>query len=174
MIMTESRDVHVIVIMGVSGAGKTVVGTALAQALGWPFYDADDYHSPENIAKMHRGEGLTDDDRQSWLALLGSKVAGLVASNAHAVLACSALKQTYRDALVSEVARDAVCFVYLDVPVAVLRARLEARVHQFATVALLPSQLETLEVPHDALCVDGTLPVPEIVGIVRAALALRP
>ncbi|HEY5060780.1 MAG TPA: gluconokinase, GntK/IdnK-type [Gemmatimonadaceae bacterium] len=172
--MTESRDVHVIVVMGVSGAGKTVVGKALAHALGWPFYDADDYHTPENIAKMHRGEGLTDDDRRPWLASLGSMVAGIVGSNAHAVLACSALKQTYRDALVSEVDRDAVCFVYLDVPVEVLRTRLEARVHQFATVALLPSQLETLEGPHDALCVDGTLPVPELVRMVPAALALRP
>lgn len=174
MMMTRSRDVHVIVVMGVSGAGKTVAGQALAHALGWVFYDADDYHSPENIAKMHRGEGLTDDDRRPWLALLGSKVAGIVGSNAYAVLACSALKQTYRDALVSDVAHDTVCFVYLDVPVEVLRARLEARVHQFATVALLPSQLETLEVPHEALCVDGTLPVPEIVRRVRAALALGP
>ena len=75
-----------------------------------------------------------------------------------------------RRAACQTVPRDAVCFVYLDVPVGVLRARLEARTHQFATVALLPSQLETLEVPHDALCVDGTLPVPEIVQTVRASV----
>lgn len=168
--MTERQDLHVIVVMGVSGAGKTVVGQALASALGWTFYDADDYHSPENIAKMHRGEGLTDDERRPWLASLSSMVAGIVGANGRAVLACSALKQSYRDALVSEVARDAVYFVYLDVPVDVLRARLEARAHQFATPALLPSQLDTLEVPHDALCVNGTLPVPEIVRTVRAAL----
>lgn len=159
--------------MGVSGAGKTVVGQALAQTIGWEFHDADDFHSPENVAKMHRGEGLTDDDRRPWLAALCGLIAEVVHGGRHAVLACSALKQWYRDALIPlDVDHRAVRYVHLDVPEAVLRARLAARAHHFATPALLPSQLATLELPHDALCVDGTLPVAQIVGVIREKLQL--
>lgn len=154
--------------MGVSGAGKTAVGTALAQAIGWEFHDADDYHTPENIAKMHRGEGLTDEDRRPWLAALSALIADVARQQRHAVLACSALKQSYRDTLVSaDVDPSAVRFAYLDVPIEVLRQRLTGRTHHFATPALLPSQLATLEVPHDALRLDGTQPIDAIVGVIR-------
>jgi gluconokinase len=166
-------ELQVIVVMGVSGAGKTVVGQALAHAIAWEFHDADDYHSPENVAKMHRGEGLTDDDRRPWLAALSRLIADVVAGRRHAVLACSALKQWYRDALIpSDVDRGVVRYVHLDVPESVLRERLAKRTHHFATPALLPSQLATLELPHDAVCVDGTLPIPEIVDVIRKALGL--
>ncbi len=156
--------------MGVSGAGKTTVGRALAQALGWEFYDADDYHTPEHVAKMHRGEGLTDEDRRPWLAALCDMIAGIAHGHRHAVLACSALKQWYRTALIpADVEPGAVRFVYLDVPIEVLRDRLSDRADHYATPALLPSQLATLEPPRDALCVDGTLPVTEIVRVIRDA-----
>lgn len=169
----EGPDVRVIVVMGVSGAGKTVVGEALAKALGWKFYDADEFHSALNIAKMHRGEGLTDDDRLPWLATLTALVAGVVARNQPTVLACSALKQWYRNALVpANVSHNAICFVYLDVPLGVLRTRLAARTHHFATPDLLPSQFATLEIPRDAICVDGTRSIAETVETVRTALGL--
>ncbi|MEO6877355.1 MAG: gluconokinase, GntK/IdnK-type [Gemmatimonadaceae bacterium] len=171
---SESKtDVRVIVVMGVSGAGKTTVGRALAQALEWEFQDADDYHTPEHIAKMHRGEGLTDEDRWPWLAALCDMIADVAHGHRRAVLACSALKHWYRTALIPpDVAPGAVQFVYLDVPVEVLRERLADRAHHFATPALLTSQLATLEVPREALCVDGTLPVAEIVRLIRRGLVL--
>ncbi|MDB4876570.1 MAG: carbohydrate kinase, thermoresistant glucokinase family [Gemmatimonadetes bacterium] len=168
-----ASGVRVIVVMGVTGAGKTTVGHALADALGWSFYDADELHSPENKAKMHRGEGLTDADRAPWLATLGALVARVIANGEHAVLACSALKQSYRDVLVPKDAPpDAVRFVFLDVPSKVLRERLAMRGNHFATANLLPSQFATLEVPSDALRVDGTRPVPEIVQTVRQAFGI--
>jgi gluconokinase len=168
-----TTNLSVIVVMGVSGAGKTTVGRELALALGWEFRDADDYHTPEHIAKMHRGEGLTDDDRRPWLAALCAMIADVEHGQRHAVLACSALKQWYRDALIPADAKPgAVGFVYLDVPIEVLGERLADRGHHFATPALLPSQLATLEAPRDAVCVDGTLPVGEIVRVIRRDLAL--
>jgi gluconokinase len=164
---------RVIVVMGVSGAGKTTVGIPLAASLGWPFYDADDFHSVENIAKMHRGEGLTDDDRRPWLTALCALIHRVVTHGEHAVLACSALKQWYREALVPpDVDPNAIQFVYLDVPEEVLRQRLAARVGHFAPPALVGSQLATLEEPMDAVRIEGTLPVDSIVRAVRASLTV--
>jgi gluconokinase len=157
--------------MGVSGAGKTTVGVPLSASLGWTFYDADDFHSADNIAKMHRGEGLTDDDRRPWLAALAALIHRVVTNGEHAVLACSALRQWYREALVpQDVDRDAIQFVYLDVPEDVLRQRLASRVGHFAPPALVGSQLATLEEPMDAVRIDGTLPVDDIVRAVRTSL----
>jgi gluconokinase len=164
---------HIIVVMGVSGAGKTTVGRALAAATGWPFYDADDYHSAANIAKMHRGEGLTDADRESWLTALSALLQHVLASDARAILACSALKHEYRKRLrVAGDTSEAVKFVYLDVPADVLRQRLANRHHPFATPALLDSQLATLERPADALYVDGTLAVDQIVRRICTGLRI--
>lgn len=156
--------------MGVSGAGKTTVGVALAQAIGWTFVDADDFHSPENKAKMHRGVGLTDADRAPWLAAMRDYLDRSLAAGARVVLACSALKQAYREALMPESAAGVVRFVYLEVPAEVLHQRLAQRHHPFATPALLQSQLETLEEPHDAHRIDGTKPVAAIVSDIRSAL----
>jgi gluconokinase len=116
---------NVIVVMGVAGAGKTLVGKTLARAIGWAFYDADDFHSRANIEKMSRGEPLTDDDRRPWLAAMRVTIAGVIERADHGVLACSALKEWYRRALVPEDAPPgAVRFVYLDVPESVLHGRL--------------------------------------------------
>jgi gluconokinase len=157
--------------MGVSGAGKTAVGRALATMLHWRFIEADDYHSAANKEKMHRGEGLTDADRAPWLAALHDVLTDVLAHDAHAVLACSALKEAYRKTLVpANAARDDVRFVYLDVPVDVLRERLKDRKHHFAPPELLGSQLATLEKPRDAMWVDGTKSIDEIADTVRRAI----
>ncbi len=159
--------------MGVSGAGKTEVGRALADALQWTFHDGDDYHPKTNIEKMHRGEGLTDADRAPWLATLHALVADVIASNQCCVLACSALKESYRDQLrPANASPGGVRFVYLDVPREVLEERLRERHGHFAPPALLESQLATLEEPHDALWVDGTRSPAEIVGVIRERLGV--
>jgi gluconokinase len=158
--------------MGVAGAGKTTVGRELAEAIGWEFHDADDFHSAENIAKMHRGEGLTDADRQPWLEALARLIATIVREGRHAVLACSALKHAYRVTLTPNgIPASAIRFVYLDVPAKELERRLEHRKH-YAGPSLLSSQLATLEKPKDALWIDGTRPVPAEVDDIRKALGL--
>ena len=159
-----NEPLHVVV-MGVAGAGKTTIGRALAHSLGWLFLEADDLHSEANRAKMARGEGLTDLDREPWLAAIEDLL------DAHRgdslVLACSALKGRYRARLAR--GRD-LRLVYLEVPAAVLRDRLARRRGHYAGAALLPSQLAALETPGDALRVDGTRPVAELVTMIRAAL----
>jgi gluconokinase len=158
--------------MGVAGAGKTTVGRELATTIGWEFHDADDFHSPENIAKMHRGEGLTDADRQPWLEALARLIVSIVREERHAVLACSALKHAYRVMLMpSGIPAAAIRFVYLDVPPEELERRLEQR-HHYAGPSLLSSQLATLEKPKDAVWVDGTRSVPDEVHAIRSALGL--
>lgn len=157
--------------MGVAGAGKTTAGEAIADALCWTFYDGDDFHSATNLAKMHRGEALTDEDRAPWLATLCSLIADVARRETHAVLACSALKESYRRAMIpSDVSPAAVRFVYLEVPKTVLLDRLTKRKHFFPP-ELLNSQLETLEPPRDAVRVDGTCSPAEIVKLVLDSLA---
>jgi gluconokinase len=169
----KREEPRVIVVMGVAGAGKTTVGRRLAQAIGWEFHDADEFHSPENIAKMHRGEALTDDDRRPWLATLSALIATIVRDGRRAVLACSALKQSYREALVPHDAPPgAVRFAYLDVPASELRRRLTERANHFAPPELLASQLATLEAPGDAVWVDGSCSVEEEVRTIRTAFGL--
>ena len=164
---------NVIVVMGVAGAGKTLVGKTLARAIGWAFYDADDFHSRANIEKMSRGEPLTDDDRRPWLAAMRVTIAGVIERADHGVLACSALKEWYRRALVPEEAPPgAVRFVYLDVPESVLHDRLARRTGHFAPPELLPSQLKTLEPPVDAVWEDGTRSPDDIVRSARASLGV--
>ena len=158
--------------MGPAGAGKTTVGRVLAQSLGWRFLDADDFHSPESIEKMHRGVGLTDAERGPWLRRICDALANLYASDASVVLACSALKKQYREALVPENAADTVRFVYLRAPESVLRERLAHRTGHYAGPDLLASQLETLEEPSDALWVDATRDPTEIVATIRRELGL--
>lgn len=135
----------VLVLMGVAGVGKTTVGRIVAERLGWAFLDADDLHPPENVTKMARGEGLTDTDRAPWLATLRDLIDARLAEDAPAVLACSALKRTYRDALGGGDER--VRFVWLDAPEGLIGERLAARRGHFAGDALLPSQRAALEPP---------------------------
>jgi gluconokinase len=162
------------VVAGVAGSGKTTVGRALAQALGWAFHDADDLHPPGNVARMRRGLPLTSAMRAPWLAALRSLLGDLLAAGRPAVLACSALRHEYRQALVPpEAAPDAVRFVFLSVPPSVLEARLRGRTGHFAPAELLESQLATLEAPvegEEAIVVDGSLPPATIVERVRRAL----
>lgn len=161
--MTPASVPNVIIIMGVSAAGKTEVGRALAATVGWRLIEGDDYHPASNVEKMAHGIPLTDDDRAPWLAALHHAIADVATRNDHAVVACSALKHSYRERLRLSDAPDAVRFVYLDVPAPILAERLAHRHGHFMPPSLLESQLETLEKPRDALRVDGTLPVPEIV-----------
>lgn len=161
----------VIVLMGVSGAGKTTVGRLLAATLGWPFYDADDFHSPANVALMRSGTPLTDADRAPWLATLRELIAGCLRDGASAVLAASALKASYRDAMTPEGAGpDAVRFVYLEGDQALLRQRLAARAGHFMPVSLLASQFAALQEPRDAVTVDVAADPATIVERIRAAL----
>ena len=164
---------RVIVLMGVTGAGKTTVGMALASALGWPFADADDFHSATNVERMRAGVPLTDQDREPWLATLRDRVAAGLRDGDGLVLACSALRQHYRDALVPrEAAPGEVAFVHLVLPPAVLTRRLERRVGHFAGESLLDSQLRTLQAPSAtaALRLDGDRPVDVLVHEIRRAL----
>jgi carbohydrate kinase (thermoresistant glucokinase family) len=142
----------VIVLIGPMGCGKTTVGKILAARLGWPFSDADDYHPKDNVEKMRAGIPLTDQDRQGWLEALAARIAATLAAGENLVLACSALKQKYRDML--GVDQQRVISVYLKGDSDLLQARIAARSHQFMNKDLLISQLATMEEPADGLCLD--------------------
>jgi gluconokinase len=153
----------VVILMGVMGAGKTTVGRLLAARLGWSFYDADDFHPPANVERMERGQPLDDADRAPWLAALRDLIARLLADGESAVLACSALRERYRRALVPDGAPPgAVRLAYLRGDSALLAERLSHRAGHFAAASLLPSQLESLEEPADAIVVDVAAP-PEVI-----------
>lgn len=160
----------VLIVMGVSGAGKTVLGRALAAELGWDFADADDYHSPANVAKMRAGTPLTDDDRAPWLAVLRVEIERRLVLGQPLVLACSALKHAYRETLQVDPAR--VRLVFLDGPRELIAARLAARSGHYMPPALLDSQLAALEAPVGALCIDITDTTAAQVAAVRAAFGL--
>ncbi len=159
----------VILLMGVSGSGKTTVGRLLASQMGWEFADGDDYHPAANVQKMRNGIPLTDADRAPWLRTLRDLVAGWIAAGKNAVLACSALKGSYREEL--HVSPD-VQVVYLRGTPQLLQARLRARVGHFMTERMLQSQLATLEEPEDAVVVEIDRSPEEIVKEIRARLAL--
>lgn len=149
------------------GAGKTTIGSALAARLGWRFLDADDFHSEENWAKLSRGEPLDDADRRPWLARLRGEIGQRLERGESAVLACSALKQTYRDALVPPHARPGdVRFVYLYADPKLTAERLSSRIAHRASSSLLTSQLAALEEPRDALRLDTSAPVSQLVQAV--------
>ncbi len=157
----------IVVLMGVSGCGKTVVGQALAADLGWPFFDGDDFHPAANVAKMAAGTPLTDADRWPWLDRLAAEMAAVADRGADAVFACSALKQAYRDRF--RPAGD-VRFVHLAGDFATIAARLAARSHRYMPPTLLASQFATLEAPQDAIVVDVRDAIAAQVAQIRAAL----
>jgi len=163
----------VVLLMGVSGSGKTTIGTLLAHDLGWEFFDADDFHPAANVAKMRRGEPLSDADRDGWLDSLCALIDQLLREHRPAVLACSALRGTYRDRL--RAGRTEVAVVYLHGDEALIRARMEKRQGHFMTSALLASQFATLEEPHDAqYVVDIDATPATIVERIRTGLGLTP
>lgn len=161
----------IVVVMGVSGAGKSTVGALLAQTLGWPFLDADDFHPQANVDKLRRGEPLTEDDRTGWLDALAERIDALVTRGDDAVLACSALRASHR-ARLRATHPDVVRLVFLNGDPALIRRRLEQRRGHFMPPALLDSQLATLEEPNDALVVDVDATPATIVQRIRAGLGL--
>jgi gluconokinase len=137
----------IVIVFGVSGAGKTTVGQLLGDELGWKFYEADDFHSHANIDKMHAGVPLTDEDRQPWLESLRELIERCLGAKENAVLACSALKKSYRSYL--RVNED-VQFVYLRGSYELIASRLRQRHGHFMNPKLLQSQFATLEEPAAA------------------------
>jgi len=151
--------------MGVSGAGKTTAGTALASALGWRFVEGDELHPAANKDKMRAGIPLSENDRTPWLAALHAVIVQAIDRREHLVVASSALKERYRAVLRGNCR--GVRFVYLKVAQGVAVERSAVRVGHFAGPALVPSQFATLEEPEDALTIDATLPPDQIVAAIR-------
>src|SRR6185369_4403725 len=137
--------VKAIVVMGVSGSGKTTVARLLAGRLGWAFAEADEFHSPANVAKMRAGVALNDDDRRPWLAAIADRIDSAREANEPIVVTCSALKRRYRDILVAS--RPDVALVYLKGDYDTIAQRMAARPHHYMPVSLLKSQFEALEEP---------------------------
>jgi gluconokinase len=162
-----------IVVMGVSGSGKSSVGKALAAALGWEFQDGDDYMPAANVRKMASGTPLTDEDRLPWLDILGDLIANKLADGVPLVLACSALKESYRQRL--QQGDPQLIFVHLAGDFDLIQSRLEERPGHFMKAGMLQSQFDTLEAPNDAIVVDVAEPIEKIVGqVVKEIRASSP
>jgi gluconokinase len=158
----------IVILMGVTSSGKTTVGRLLAEQLGWQFADADDFHSAANIEKMSRGIPLNDDDRKPWLASLRTAITNWISENRNVVLACSALKKSYRRELA---AGSEVKFVYLKGSPELIAQRVRARRGHFADEHILAGQFADLEEPQDAVVVDITPPPEKIVASIRKRLS---
>jgi gluconokinase len=159
----------VIVLMGVTGSGKTTVGRMLACEMGWAFLEGDDFHPPGNIDKLSRGKELSDADRRPWLLAIAAAIRNVVRRRESAVISCSALKASYRRVLEVD---PAVHFVYLDAAPAVIEARLRRRSGHFMNPRLIASQFRTLQTPRRALKIDAALPPSAIVRIIKESLHL--
>ena len=160
----------VILIMGVAGSGKTTVGRALASNLGWEFRDADEFHPAANVAKMSAGQPLTDADRAPWLAAIRAYIDQTLARRLHAVVTCSALKESYRAVLLADPAN--VKLVFLTGDPALLAQRIAGRTDHFMKPGMLASQLAALEPPQHALTVDIAGSPDRIVAEIRSAFSL--
>jgi len=160
----------IVIVMGVVGAGKTTVGKLLASELGWQFADADDFHPASNVEKISHGIPLTDEDREPWLDRLRRAILKWVSDGQSTVLACSALKRSYRARLQ---AAPEVRFVFLKGSAALIAQRLRERHGHFAGEAILASQLADLEQPEDAVTVDISGAPEQIVDQIRKALSLE-
>jgi gluconokinase len=161
----------VLVLMGVSGSGKTTVGVQLARRLRWAFKEGDDLHPAGNVAKMRAGEALSDADREPWLAAVAAWIDAWIGQGVRGVITCSALKRSYRDQLAG--GRPALAFVFLHAPEAVLAARLARRRGHFMPAALLKSQLATLEAPtpdEGVITVENDTAVASQVDAIIAAM----
>jgi gluconokinase len=160
----------IVVVMGVSGAGKTTIGRLLAEQLEWEFYDADNLHSPENKRKMSDGIPLTDIDREPWLTSIRSLVEKIIASDADAVIACSALKRSYRERIVIDPSR--VKLIYLKGSRELIADRIAHRRNHFMNKNLLDSQFDALEEPPDAITIDISGTPQIIVASIREKLQI--
>ena len=162
----------IVIVFGVSGAGKTTIGKLLAEQLGWRFYEADDFHPPANIEKMRSGRPLTDDDRWPWLEYLHEQITQSLAAKENAIFACSALKRTYRERLRVS---DDVKLVFLRGDYGLIEKQLRGRRGHFMNPALLRSQLADLEEPsadEDAITVDLGKTPEELVEEIKTKLDL--
>ena len=160
----------VIVVMGVSGCGKSSVGKALAEYLGWDFFDADDFHPPENVVKMANGIPLDDSDRAPWLATLHDLISSDLTQNRTGVLACSALKERYRQQLLN--GNPDVQIVYLKGSYELIWSRMENRTDHYMKPHMLQSQFNALEEPTNALTLDISRSVGEIVQEIISSMSL--
>jgi len=169
-VAAQTNDTIVLILMGVSGAGKTTVGTLLAEALGWEFVDGDDFHPDANRKKMEQGIPLTDEDRRPWLRAIRDYIRERLSAGAPAVIACSALKAAYREVLLD--GNDGAKIVYLKGSHGLIRRRLDARTDHFFDAELLKSQFETLEEPESeaALTVSVNASPEAIVRTIRREL----
>ncbi len=159
----------VIVLIGVAASGKTTVGKHLAQELRWEFFDGDDFHSPEGVEKMKHGLPLTDADREPWLRAIRETIRSNLDQSKNAVIACSALKRSYRQIL--QVSPQVV-FVYLKADIELIRHRSRSRRGHFMDPALVQSQFDTLEEPQEALEIDARLSPGEIVQLIRSQVSV--
>jgi gluconokinase len=159
----------IVLMMGVCGSGKTTTGKALAESLGWPFFDGDDFHPETNVAKMAAGQPLTDADRWPWIERIAEAMRGVLDRGGNAVFACSALKSAYRQRMqrVGDVR-----VVFLDGDEETIGPRLAARTQHFMPASLLPSQFAALEVPEDALAIDIRDDVSTQVARIRDGLSI--
>ena len=160
---------QILVVMGVSGSGKSTVGKALAANLGWPFAEGDDFHSAANVAKMRSGQPLDDLDRKGWLGAISAWIAQHIDAGETGVVTCSALKRAYRDQLKN--GNSAVLFVYLEGSMETIFNRLTSRTGHFMPASLLPTQFEALQEPtadENFIAVDVTRPLASIVEQIRA------
>jgi gluconokinase len=165
----------VIVLMGVSGCGKSTTGMALSRQLGWPFRDADSFHPPANVAKMSRGVPLTDEDRWPWLDAIAQWIDERCVTGEHGIVSCSALKRIYRDRIAG--AREKVRLVYLKGDKGLIGQRLRARKNHFMPASLLDSQFTTLQEPaaeEGALNVSVAMSPRRVAGTIIETLGLEP
>ena len=172
MRVAKNRDIWIVILMGVSGSGKTTIGQLLARKLGWSFYEGDDFHSPSNVSKMLGGVPLSDEDRVPWLSAIHQLVHDLIRQSQRAVITCSALKQTYRK-LVTE-GHPQVSLVYLRGNYALLHPRLQSRTAHFMKADLLASQFTALEEPHAVPFIDVSQAPEVIVEQIKRMLHLQP
>jgi gluconokinase len=157
-----------ILVMGVTGSGKTAIGTLLSAAMGWPFYDADDFHSAENVHKMASGVPLSDEDRGPWLQELHELISRHNERGENGVLACSALKAAYRRILSADAD---VAVVYLKAHPDLIRSRLDSRSGHYMPQRLIGSQFLDLEEPKEGIIIDAAWPPEQIVETIRSELA---
>lgn len=163
----------IVVLMGVTGSGKTTIGTLLAKHTGAVFADADDYHPAANKEKMRAGIPLNDEDRQPWLEILNGLLKSWSQSHEGGVLACSALKEKYRQTLANGIPSNGIAFVWLDGDKELLTERLAGRHHEYMNPKLLDSQFATLEPPKDALRVMNDKTPEQVVDEILQHISLK-